>query len=240
MDITKLKRNSKKIKSILNIKGDILSVDEAVTVLFPARYVNKKLAVLGSTVKTLGIFAIVDEHNNYSVFSVPTFIYLTPFKSESIMIGDREYVSLEFQKGDVFTNNINLVKNKQFIYDLFDEFMLRGNIPWFMAYEDVANIFLKTSKYSGSGIGDNPLAMEVLIATTARYSKDKTKFYRNVIKDKAYLKENKPDFVALLDIYHTFTSTGSKLMGSYFKEGVTSALVNPSTKSTKVEEIITA
>ena len=109
-----------------------------------------------------------------------------------------------------------------------------------MNYEDLSNLFKLSSKYAGTNIGDNPLAMEVLASIIARDKNDKTVLFRKLAKDMSVLRNNNPAFIALLNIYYSFTSTMSKLSGSYFKDGITSALVNKETESNAVEDMIKA
>ena len=235
-----LKRKPETIKALLKVSGDALVVKDDIKVMFPSRYVNKGLAVMGDTVSVLSVFAIVDDDGNYAVMNIPTLMELTPNMTDEVEIEGKEYTVLEFSKGDIFMPNINIVKRDSFTFDLFDEFFLHGNIPWFLEYEDVSNIFKYSKKYAGTKLGDNPLGMEVLTSIIARNNKDKTMLFRKLSKDIKSMAKERPSYIALLNIYYTFTSTMSKLSGSYFKEGITAALVNKEDKSNAVEDMIKA
>lgn len=238
--IKDLKRKPDVILSYFKQVGNSLIVKEDITILFPSRFINKHLAYMGDTVNVLAIFAIVDDNGNYAIMNIPSMIELTPSMSNEVDINGAGYISLEFYKGDVFTTNTNLLQQDSFIYDLFDDFFIQGNIPWYLDYEDLSNILVLSQKYAGSRIGNNPLGLEILTSIAARVRTDKTVFYRTLAKDNGAMKKQKPSYVALQNIYYTFNSTLAKTSGSYFKDGITSALVNKEDKKTKLEEIITA
>lgn len=237
--IRDLKRKPDIIKSAFKQIGNSLIVKEDLKILFPSRFINKHLASMGDTVNVLTIFAIVDENNNYAIINLPTKIELTPSMTNEVSINDDPYMLLEFYKNDVFTTNINLLQQDSFIYDLFDDLFIQGNVPWYLDYEDLSNILILSQKYAGSRIGNNPLGLEILTSIVARLKKDKTVFYRTLSKDIKAMNKEKPSYVALQNIYYTFNSTLAKTSGSYFKDGITSSLVNKEDKKTKLEEIIT-
>ncbi len=239
-NIKNLKRKPDIIKSCFKIVGNSIILNKEISVIFPTRFINRKLAYMGDTVNVLGIFAIVDENNNYAIMNIPAMIELTPSMSNEINIEDDPYMLLEFNQYDVFSNNTKLLQEDGFIYDLFDDFFIQGNIPWYLDYEDLSNILVLSQKYAGSRIGSNPLGLEILTSIAARVSSDKTIFYRTLSKDMEKMKKDKPSYVALQNIYYTFSSTLAKTSGSYYKDGIVSAIVNKEKKKNKLEVILTS
>jgi len=239
-NIKNLKRKPDLIKSCFKVIGNSITLNKSLSVIFPTRYINKHLAHMGDTVNVLGIFAIVDDDDNYAIMNIPAMIELTPNMSNEININDDPYMLLEFDQYDVFSNNTKLLQEDGFIYDLFDDFFIQGNVPWYLDYEDLSNILVLSQKYAGSRIGSNPLGLEILTAIAARISSDKTIFYRTLSKDKEVMKKNKPSYVALQNIYYTFSSTLAKTSGSYYKDGIVSAVVNKEKKKNKLEVILTS
>lgn len=239
-NIKNLKRKPDIIKSCFKIVGNSIILNKEISVIFPTRFINRKLAYMGDTVNVLGIFAIVDENNNYAIMNIPAMIELTPSMSNEINIEDDPYMLLEFNQYDVFTANTKLLQEDGFIYDLFDDFFIQGNIPWYLDYEDLSNILVLSQKYAGSRIGSNPLGLEILASIAARVSSDKTIFYRTLSKDMEKMKKDKPSYVALQNIYYTFSSTLAKTSGSYYKDGIVSAIVNKEKKKNKLEVILTS
>ena len=65
-----------------------------------------------------------------------------------------------------------------------------------------------------------------------------TKFYRNTITKQTG--NPKPRWVGFMDIYYSFSSTISKVVGSYFKTGVLVANINKQKEPTKLEKVLRA
>lgn len=238
-NINNLKRNPDKIKSSLKKVGDSYIATKNLTIIFPERYIEKGLAFLGSSVNVVGIFIIIDDNNNYSIMNMPNMVKLQPNMTDDIEINDKKHIAMYFDNGDVVIENVNVVKKKAIIYDLFDEFLVHGNIPWYMDSNDVFNILSLSDKYTGSDIGNDPLGMELLTSIITRTQDDKTVLYRKLAKNPEKMKKSKPVFIGILNIYYTFSSTISKISGSYLKEGITAAVVNKEESSTKIEDMIT-
>lgn len=232
------KYNPKAVMKLLKTTGNSITALDDLRVIFPIRYENQELAFMGSVVKTVSIFAVADNNNNYGVVLAPIYIELTPMNITTLEINGEVNKVLEFQKGGIFSGNTNLIMNEDFMYNLFDEFFLKGKIPWFLNYEHVSNLFMEAKKYAGSKLGKNPLAMEILTAIITRSADNKEVFFRQVIDSKNSNKGN--SFVGLNNIYYSFDNTNSKINGSYYSSGVTAAIINPEDKTTKVADVLRA
>lgn len=234
--VSGLKRNPSVIKSYFKKVKNTVLVTEDVKVIFPERYINRDLAQIGSTVDVMSIYAILDGKKNYAIVNKLIMQNLSPYNITEITIDNVIYKELHFRKGDVFITNTNLVKTNTLIYNVFDEFFTKGNIPWFLSYNDLSDILIASKEYTGSDIGKNPIAVEILASLIARNADDKTKFYRTV-KEK---KKVKPSYIGLNNIFYSFDNTGAKLVGGYFGQGVPNAMVVPETKSSEVTKILRA
>lgn len=232
------KYNPNAVKKLFKTTGNIITVLEDLTVVFPDRYVNQELAFIGSTVKMVSIFAVVDKNRNYGVVLAPIFIELSPMNITSVDIDGSINKVLEFKKGDVFAGNRELILNEDFMYNLFDEFFLKGKIPWFLNYEHISNLFMEAKKYAGSKLGGNPLAMEILTAIICRVEGNKELFFRQVLESNKSKK--KKTHVGLSNIYYSFDNTNSKINGSYYGSGVSSAIINQEKETTKVADVLRA
>lgn len=230
----RLKRNPEAIKKCFKVVGDTTIVTKNIKVIYPDRYNTIGLAILGSTVRLISIYAILDEDGNYAIANNPIFVELTPSNVSEVSVGNSINKVLHFEESSTFTENNSLVIDDRFLYDIFNDFYINGNIPWFMNYEDVISVLANTSKFAGSSLGDNPLSMEIISAVLARDAKDKTKFYRQTEMTKD------PIFVGLMNIYFTFDNTVGKIAGSYMSQGITSAIVNKEKETTKIERILRA
>ena len=62
--------------------------------------------------------------------------------------------------------------------------------------------------------------------------------YRDKLKSMDDIKTNPPSWVPLRNVSLGSVDTYSKLMGSYFEEGLTSALADKSKKMTRIEKVL--
>lgn len=205
---------------------------EDLTIVFPTRYIDRELALLGSSVRTTAIFAIIDEDYNYGVISLPITMELTPYKVEDLVIDSVDYKMLSFTKDSVICPNTNCVVSGSFLYNMFDEFYVKGNVPWYISYEDLAVMFSSSKEYAGSAIGNNQLAFELLTATITRVTENKNILFKEKLDSKNIT------FIGLNDRYYAFDNTGAKLIGGYMAEGVTNAIVSPEKESSNLTKIL--
>lgn len=233
-------RNPDVIKSYFKITKGVTVTNKNIRIIFPERYINRGLAIIGTTIKLVSIYAIVDDEGNYAISRAPIYQEVTPFNISDIMIGDHVYKELYFRAGDIVINNNTLVKMDNFMYDLFDEFYIKGNIPWYLDYNDVSDLLLETKKYADSNIGKNPLTMEILASLVARDKTNKKTYYRMILKSKKDIKNNPPVYIGLNNIYYSFNNTGARIVGGYFGHGVTTAIVDQEQKTSSVSNILRA
>jgi len=240
LNYSSLKRNPSVIKKCFKQIGDSMVVTKNIRVIYPERYESIGLAIPGSTIRIVTIYAVLDDDGNYAVSNLPIFIELSPTNISNIEVDGVVNKVLEFEANSTYAENVNLVVGNKFLYNIFNEFYINGKIPWFMGYDDLINIFNQTSKYASSDIGDNPIITEILASIVAKNPNDKKSLYRLQLKSYDDLSKIKPSYVGLLNLYYTFDNTVSKLGGSYYSKGVTSAIISPETETTKIEEILRA
>lgn len=236
LDVRSLKRNPEAISKLFVVKNGVTTVTEEVVVLFPDRFINAKLCQLGTTVNVISLYAIVDGNENYAVCSAPIVQTLAPSIIKNINIEDKPYKALMFNKDSVYLPNNNLIARSDIIFNILDELIIKGNVPWYMDYEDLSNVIIKSKKYASHGIGNDSLAFEILTSIASRLKEDKRIYYRH--KKPGY--KDKPEFVGLNNPYYSFNNTGARLIGSRFGAGLNTALVDPEKKSSATTEILTS
>lgn len=240
IDITLLQRKPEVIKKYFTIKNDITYVNKSVTIVFPERYIDRKLAILDTTVKLLACHAIIDEDLNYTVVSAPIIQILAPSKIGTLTVGEDTYKTLEFEVTDepiVYMPNNNLAMSDSFIYNIFDEFFIKGKVPFFLTYHDISDIFKEAKKYAGANIGTDPLVFEFLSSVIARDSSNK-KIYTRLSENPGSTEHI--DYVGLNNPFYSFDNTAAKIIGSRFKIGLNTALVEPETKTSRTIQILKA
>jgi len=237
LDVAKLKHNPDIIRKLfLNKKDSIIATDDFY-ILFPERYINKNLAVMGSVVKLLSVYAVVDKDMNYAVVSAPIIMDIIPVNVTSVIVNGVVNKVLFIGSGEVFIPNRNAIKSDQFMYDVFDEFLLQGKVPWYITYDRLSDLLLESVRYAGSNIGNNPLAMEIIASIIARDPDDKLLPYREAL---AAGTKSETTYVGLNNVYYSYDNTLSKIMGGYMRTGITTAIVNKEKETTKVSALLRA
>ena len=238
MDISNFKRDPARVRQRLKYVDQALVTTQNCRVYFPYRFTQRNLAEIGAENRCVGIYAIVFEDNFYAVSLAPAMIRMEPTEVNIVKVDGDDYVEFFFQKGSVITPNVNLVKQDVLVYQIYDELVAKGRVPWFFGYEDLGKLFKDTPHHAGVKIGANHAILEMIIASIARTQDDRTKYYRHVVQDKKDLKDNPPVFISLRSVAYGATNTTAKLMGAYFEEGLTSALTNPAEKTEHIEELL--
>jgi len=224
-----LKHNPEVIKSYFRVKDAMTIVTENIKIIFPDRWLNKELAIIDDTVKVIGLYGILDNHGNYAESSAPIYQDIVAnMISDAICDDGMLYKVLDIEAGSVFLSNNNLVVSDNIIYYIFDEFLIKANIPWYISYDNLPDLLAESRVYCDSNIGDNRIMFEVLAAMVAR-GDDKTEYFR-------HNPNAKPNWVALNNIYYSYKNTGAKLIGGYYGYGVSAAIVNPEVEATKIEK----
>lgn len=226
-------RNSAAIAALLLKKENTFLTKEEIKIIIPARYVDKELAFIEhEQIRTVAIFAIVDSKNNYTVVNAPIFIPLSPSDIEDAIIDGEQMKVLSFEPFSVVMPNTICVKSEQHMYDLYDEFITKGNVPWFMNYLDFSNLFARAKMFAGSKIGANRPVLEILAANVARNSKNLKQLYRYAIKSIDDINKIPMYPVGLGNVYLSRTSTISAISGGHLSDGIINKINNPEDQPT--------
>jgi len=233
-----LKHKPNVVKELFSNKGDSVVANDKLYILFPERYIKKSLATMGATAELLSMFAVVDEAFNYGVIVAPIMMTISPDNVTDVMVDGVINKVLVINKGSVFITNRKLLRIDTFMYNLFDEFFLQGNVPWYITYDKLSDIFIEAKKYADSNVGNDVLAIEIVSSIISRNAKNKTMSYRHTITKG--INKTPPVYVGLNNVYYSYDNTLSKVMGGYFQQGVTTAIVNRETETNKVSSLLRA
>ena len=205
-------------------------------VIFPVHYAEKKLCEFNSEItKVLGIVMIL-VNNTYAVLSVNAMIEFTPGEISTIELEGEQYYQMSFDAGSTVINNMKVVKEDILPYFIYDVFISKGRIPGYMNYEDVCKIFDTAKSYADANVGERPEVIQLMVSIVARDKNDRTKYYRQVVKD--HTDNSRLVFIPMKSVEYGATNTVNKLGGNYFQTGVISALINPSDKVENIESIL--
>lgn len=241
MEINHLIRDAAKVKEALTeLSDNRLVTSKSLKIIIPARFQEKGLAYLGQDTDIIGIYAIIVEDTYYAISLVNAMVPIKPSNIERVKINGDEYIQFIFNPGDTVIKNLNLVKTDTIVYRIYDELFSKGNIPWYIGYNDLAHIFDSTIKHSGAPIGKNREITELIVSLIARNVKDKTQYYRTIVNSQSDVINNPPTFIALRDVTHAASNTLNRLAGSYMSQGIVAALNNVSEKQERIESLLTA
>ncbi len=239
--MAKYKRDPSFVLSILKetSTGQVIT-RVACKVQVPVRFTEVGLGEIGINTFTYGLFPIILETGQYALMNVTALVQLDPYKLTAVTIDDIEYHEFHFQANQVLIKSMDVVKRDTLMYNVFDEFIFKGNIPWYVEYDDLGKLFDTAKKYGGSNVGTNLEVIEFIAAMVARSKDDRTKHIRSVCNSYNDAALDKVSYVPLNSVYYSVNNTLNKIAGSYFSEGVTSALVNQSKEQSKVEKLLRA
>lgn len=240
MDYQRWTRDASKVHASLyeGKDGSILTLKKA-AIYVPERYAEKQLASIGAEVYILGIFALVMEDKYYAVSNALAKVRLKNPTIATVKFDGDNYLEFTFEPGSVVIADKELVKDDILAYHVFEEFITKGRVPWFMDYQrDLVGLFDTAELHAGVRLGNNHVVLEIIAAAITRSAKDPTAYYRHLIHKASDLKTIAPATIPLRSVSYGATNTTSKLVGSYFGEGLTSALVNPADKVETIETIL--
>jgi hypothetical protein len=236
------KRNPEAVKKQLveNASGEILTKVNC-KIQIPKRFVDRGLGEAGITTFSYGCFPIIlVDTNEYSLLNINALIELNPSKTTPLEIDEEEYIEFYFDANTVVIKSTTLVRRDTMMFNVFDEFVFKGKIPWYVDYTDLGKLFDTADIFAGSNVGKNPEVIEFIASMITRPKSDFTKYLRATAKSYADTESDKIGYVPLSSVYYSVNSTVNKIAGAYFQEGVVSALVTPSKEVQKIEKILRA
>jgi hypothetical protein len=240
MDFSKLIRDPAKIHSCLReLPDERLVAVKPVKIYIPTRFAERNLAAIGIETNIVGIFAMVAEDTYYAVSLVNAMVRIDPTSTVKVMVDDTEYYEFLFVAGSTVLPSVQLVKNDTLVYRIYDEIISKGRIPHYLNYMDLSRIFDTAKFHAGANIGTSQEVTELIISLIARDAKERHTYYREVCTSNEYLEGTAPAFIPLRSVTYSATNTTNKMAGSYYHEGVVSALVSPSTRQEKIEKLLT-
>jgi hypothetical protein len=210
------------------------------TIQVPSRYADVGLGHIGIHTYTYGLFALILETGEYAVCNLNALVELNPFKITTSKVDEIEYHNFHFDANQVVITTTDVLRRDTLMYNVIDEFIFKGKVPWFLEYEDFGKLFDKAKEFANSNIGQNIEVIELLASLVTRSKTDRSKYIRLVANSFSDISHDKIEVVPLKSIFYSVNSTVNKIAGNYFSDGVTSALVTPTTKVDKIESILRA
>ena len=163
-----------------------------------------------------------------------------PLNVKEYKVGETEYIQLLYGKDTCIIENSEVVRKDVLSYNIFDEYMMAGRIPWFIEYEDVCTIMDNFVEFADSNAGKNLFANELIAAFVTRIKSDPSIYYRTAVTSKDRSQATKYMFNGIDDVFYSAPNTLSKMAGNYYRNGVVSALIQPEKSIGDVEKAVRA
>lgn len=208
-------------------------IGDKLEILIPKRYENYGLLEHTENLNVLGIFEMrVNGGQVSGGLFLPATIVSEPRETYNTTEEELQYLVAVYGKNDIFISNMDVVKNDKLGYVLWNEFIALGNLPKFIDYTNIATLFDLVAEVCGINFNVNHAVFEMIYAHLFRDPDDITKEYRHTTMNKP------PLFVELRNVSYGPDSTSAKLLGSYWNDGLNSALVNSSDKVSELDNIL--
>jgi len=238
MDITRFVRSPEAVKSSLKKVGNSLFATKPTKIYIPARFRERNMAFVGVETYIVGIFAIVIDDTLMATNIVNSMIQIEPTSFKIVTVDDSDYYEFFFEPGAKVVVNTNLVRRDTLVYQIYNEVISKGRVPWYMNYLDLARLFDTARKYANANVGAQREVTELIVSLISRDRRDRSKYYRTVVADLRDVYTKPPAYVPLKSVIYAATNTLNKIAGSYMNDGLISALVNPSTRVENIERIL--
>jgi hypothetical protein len=165
-------------------------------------------------------------------------IEIMPARTTIVSIDEVEYHEFSFDAKSVVIKTTTVVRRDALIFNIIDELVFKGKVPWYVEYADLGHMFDTAKSHGNSNVGQNLEVIEFIASLITRPVSDRTKYLRTTAKSYGDAAPSKVDYVPLKSVFYSVNSTLNKLSGSYFGDGIASALVNPTDRVDTIETIL--
>ena len=236
------KRSKEKVFENIVTKDGVVYTKKPCKIQIPQRFTERAvgLGLIGVDTQIAGLFPLIMETGEYSVMNMCGMVQIDPYKITEITIEDVDYHEFYFAAGQVLFKTLEIVVNVDMVWNILNELVFKGKVPWYMDYEDLGNIANTTKKHAGSDVGAVRSMFEAMISIIARSLSDRKTYLRTEIKEGGKITRDMIQIVPLRSVIDSVNNTQAKITGNYLGPALVSALVDPSVKASKSEKILRA
>lgn len=225
-----LKRNDKKIKSMLKKKGETIECSDTLYVIFPKRFEDKDLATIDDVVEVLGVCLVMDDSYNYTVFKLPNLIRFSPISIENIDVDGKPYIKMEFMAPN-FIMSTSVIDSADPVFTMLEDWPVRANFPFYVNKDEALQIITKSLETTGTKLGMFPNRYSSLLAVCSRDESGKieSRHVENIKVTK---------WVGLIDASSIYNNNLSRIMGGYFNQGLAVGILEEHPEKTELEKVL--
>ena len=239
MELTKLIRDASRVHETLQeLEDGSLVTKKGCKIYIPSRFLQRNLAEIGAHTYIVGVFCISVDDTYYAVSMIDAMVELGTYGLSKVKIGEVEQLEFSFMPGSVVIKSTSPVCENTVCFNIYDEIICKGHVPWYLDYNDMAGLFDTARKHADTRVGDNRYVCELNVSIIARKSENRTIYYRCVPETLKEVRSNPPAFIGMKNVPYAATNTTTKITGSYFSVGVVSALVSPSDRTERIEGLL--
>lgn len=208
------------------------------TVHVPARFFQRDMAAMAENlVETIAAVPLIME-GQYLVLQACAKLRLEPSYIKQFKHEDTEYYELVFPAGSTLYSSSEVFQDDVVTYQLFDEFIYKANVPWYIDDVYLGTIYQTAASMAGAPIGALQETIELLVSRGTRNPDKLTEQYRYMYIDPKAASKIKPVNIAIKDVMLSVDGSLNKLAGSYTQDGIASILINPSKEVNRIECVV--
>lgn len=207
-------------------------IGQSLVVYIPARYEVFDLLTMADTVTTLAVVDLVIDQKYRAGLLLLATIEMEPDDVEKIMVDDLQYVKLTLSTGAKFICNTERIADATIVYAVWTEFVGSGKLPYFIDYSSLSKLFDQAKSMCDLNIPVDHVMYEVIFSYLCREQDNLSVTYRHTDMFKPF------KMIGLRNVGYATSSTLSKIMGSYFSQGLNSSLIQTSTERSPMEDLL--
>lgn len=241
MDISKMRRNPQAVLAGLKaLPNGALATTQPLHIHVPETFRAKSILQMGEEILTMGYIALVLDSGEYGVYMIPSMIRLNPSQTTMIEVDGKAYYDFSFDAGTIVFKSIELLKDNSLLYNVTDELLSRGRIPWYYGYEDMAEFFKSIAHYTGTQLVPVRSVGEMVVAQVARLPTKRTDPLRYHLTKAGVNVQSGVSWLPLRNVSIGAEGFAAKFVGSYLDDGIDSALLSQGGKRSNLEEVLRA
>lgn len=240
MDVSHLQRNAIKIHESLMNANNSLIVKKPCKIYIPEYYIGSALGAIDEDISIVGIFCIVVDNKYYGVSRACALMKIGPSSSNIVDINGSKFYEFNFEVNDKVIKNLDLIRTGTLVYRIYNEFIAKGKIPWYINYEDLCFLFDTAKLHGNADLHTDSALLELIAASMARESDNKKSFYRHDLRLKDTSYHNPPAFIPLKSVGYGATTAVSAVLGAHFNEGLTALLSTPTLEVSSIDKVLRA
>lgn len=231
-----MQRDPKLISTSFFEKDDKLFTKVECTIQVPLRFRDRGLVFMGRQIYVYGMFALV-VGDKYTVCNITALVPILPDKYSKIKVDGIEYYEFFFEANSCVINNLNVVQNESLIFNIIDEFIFKGKVPWYFSYNDLGCFMDTAAKHAGANVGKSLETIELIAMVTCRDANSLNTSYRHILETPNDLK--KPfTYIPLMNVVYGASGNLNKITGAYAADGLVTALISDPTPPSVIERVL--